>query len=70
MSPISSKRRRALSTVGAAIGAATVGYAAGNQRSVAATGDDAPVLNAPGADLDDVDEKLAVAAESSLGFVE
>ncbi|AEM57756.1 sulfite oxidase [Haloarcula hispanica N601] len=68
MSPISSKRRRALSTVGAAVGAATVGYATGNQRSVVATGDDAPVLNAPGADLDDVDEKLAVAADYSLGL--
>ncbi|WP_336337104.1 sulfite oxidase [Haloarcula brevis] len=64
--PISSKRRRALSTVGAAVGAATLGYVAGNQRTVIATGDDAPALTAPGADLADVEEKLAVAADYSL----
>ncbi|MFU1780525.1 sulfite oxidase [Haloarcula japonica] len=66
VSPISSKRRRALSTVGVAVGAATVGYTVGNRRSVAATGDGAPALAAPGADLADVEEKLAVATDSSL----
>ncbi|GGK74683.1 sulfite oxidase [Haloarcula sebkhae] len=66
VSPISSKRRRALSTVGVAVGAATVGYTVGNRRSVAATGDGAPALTAPGADLADVEEKLAVATDSSL----
>jgi DMSO/TMAO reductase YedYZ molybdopterin-dependent catalytic subunit len=68
MAPISSKRRRALSTVGAAVGAATLGYAAGTQRSVIATGDDAPAVTAPGADLADVEAKLAVAADYSLGL--
>ncbi|EMA32711.1 sulfite oxidase [Haloarcula japonica] len=66
VSPISSKRRRALSTVGVAVGAATVGYTVGNRRSVAATGDGAPALAAPGADLADVEEKLAVATDYSL----
>ncbi|MHC3378382.1 sulfite oxidase [Haloarcula sp. H-GB5] len=66
VSPISSKRRRALSTVGVAVGAATVGYTVGNRRSIAATGDGAPALTAPGADLADVEEKLAVATDSSL----
>ncbi|GCF14824.1 hypothetical protein Harman_27590 [Haloarcula mannanilytica] len=68
MTPISSKRRRALSTVGAAVGAATVGYTAGNRRTTGATGDAALTLDAPGADLDDVEEKLAVAADASLNL--
>ncbi|MDS0220901.1 sulfite oxidase [Haloarcula sp. S1AR25-5A] len=66
MSPISSKRRRALSTVGAAVGAATIGYAVGNRRTAAATGADALPLDAPGADPADVEAKLAVAADYSL----
>ena len=62
--PISSKRRRALSTIGVAIGATTVGYTAGEQRTVRDRSDLG--LTAPGANLADISQKLSTAKELSL----
>ncbi|MDS0278088.1 molybdopterin-dependent oxidoreductase [Halomicroarcula sp. S1AR25-4] len=64
--PISSKRRRALSTVGVALGASVLGYRLGGQRTPTATAADAPTLAAPGADLDDAQTKLDAASDRSL----
>jgi len=62
--PISSKRRRALSTFGVAIGATAVGFAVGEGKT--SMGEDAPELDAPGADTDDLQAKLDAAEASSL----
>ncbi|WP_254271873.1 molybdopterin-dependent oxidoreductase [Haloarcula marina] len=64
--PISSKRRRALSTIGVALGATALGYSVGTRRTPTATARDAPRLTAPGADREDIEAKLDVAAERSL----
>jgi len=64
--PISSKRRRALSTVGVAVGATAIGYSVGSGKT--AMGDQAPELSAPGADNDDIQTKLATADANSLGI--
>jgi len=62
--PISSKRRRALSTIGVAVGATTVGYAAGERRTEMLTQD--LELTAPGADLTDIQTKLDTAESRSF----
>ena len=66
VAPISSKRRRALSTTGVALGAALLGYAAGERRSPRTTGDDAPSLPPETADVADIQRKLAIAQDASL----
>ncbi|WP_423999500.1 molybdopterin-dependent oxidoreductase [Haloarcula salina] len=66
VAPVSSKRRRALSTTGVALGAALVGYAAGERRSPRTTGDDAPSLPDGSADVADIQRKLAIAQDASL----
>ena len=62
--PISSKRRRALSTVGVAIGGTAVGYELGKRRT--SMGEEAPPITASGADLADIEGKLATARTQSL----
>jgi DMSO/TMAO reductase YedYZ molybdopterin-dependent catalytic subunit len=64
--PISAKRRRALGTVGVALGASAVGFAVGRDRTPTATADEAPPLTAPGADLQDARQKLATAESNGL----
>ncbi|MFC7019623.1 MULTISPECIES: molybdopterin-dependent oxidoreductase [Haloarcula] len=66
LSPVSAKRRRALTTIGAALGVSALGYTLGNRRPATAFGADAPTLEAPGADLADVEQQLAVAEASSF----
>lgn len=66
VTPISSKRRRALSTTGVALGAALLGYAAGERRSPQTTGNDAPSLPTETVDVADLQRKLAVAQDASL----
>ncbi|MFC6973841.1 molybdopterin-dependent oxidoreductase [Halomicroarcula sp. GCM10025709] len=63
--PISAKRRRALGTVGLALGASALGFSVGRGRTPAATGDEAP-LQAPGADLEDAQAKLDTAEANGL----
>ncbi|MDS0283524.1 molybdopterin-dependent oxidoreductase [Haloarcula onubensis] len=62
--PISSKRRRALSTVGVALGATAVGVGVGWRRT--STGGTAPSLEGQGVDDDDVQAKLDTAEERSF----
>jgi len=62
--PISSKRRRALSTVGVAIGASAVGYQVGGQKTSASR--DGLELSAPGADPVDIQSKMNDAEARSL----
>ena len=62
--PISSKRRRALSTIGVAVGATTIGFEAGERKTEALTSD--LELSAPGADLQDIQTKLDTAASRTL----
>lgn len=62
--PISSKRRRALSTVGIALGVTAVGASVGQRRS--AVDRTAPELDAQGADIEDVQTKLDTAERRSL----
>mgnify|MGYP000588998144 CR=1 FL=1 len=64
--PISSKRRRALSTVGVALGATAVGVGVG-QRGMS-MGEKAPPLQAPGVDNEDIRAKLDAAEASALGI--
>ncbi|WP_324758559.1 sulfite oxidase [Haloarcula sp. GH36] len=64
--PISAKRRRALGTVGVALGASAVGVTVGRGRSPTVTADDAPPLQAPGADHQDAQEKLDRAEANGL----
>lgn len=66
VAPISSKRRRALSTTGVALGAALLGYAAGERRSPRTADDDAPSLPTASADVADIQRKLAIAEDASL----
>ena len=62
--PISSKRRRAFSTVGVALGATAVGVGVGQQRN--AIDEKAPPLQAQGADDGDVRTKLDTAEQHSF----
>jgi len=62
--PISSKRRRALSTVGVAVGATTLGFGAGERQNRQATRD--LELSAPGADRRDIGTKLETAGSRTL----
>ena len=62
--PISSKRRRALSTVGAALGATAVGVGVGRRRS--SMGEAAPELDGPGVDNGDIRTKLDTADRNSF----
>ncbi|MBX0294833.1 molybdopterin-dependent oxidoreductase [Haloarcula nitratireducens] len=64
--PISSKRRRALSTVGVALGASVLGYSVGTRRTPAATAADAPSLSVSDAVREDIETKLALAEARSL----
>ena len=62
--PISSKRRRALSTVGVTLGVTAVGVGVGErQRS---TGGTAPGLDSPGVDTEDIQTKLDTAERGSF----
>jgi len=62
--PISSKRRRAMSTIGVAVGATTIGFGAGERKTEALTSD--LELSAPGADPVDIENKLDTAERRSL----
>lgn len=62
--PISSRRRRALSTVGLAVGATAVGFELGERRT--ARNNEALELSAPGADLTDINAKLSIARDRAL----
>ncbi len=62
--PISTKRRRALSTIGVAAGATAVGFELGERQTEMQTAD--IDLDAPGADAEDIDDKLATAEARSL----
>jgi len=62
--PISSKRRRALSTVGVALGATAVGVSVGQRQS--SMGEKAPPLDAEGVDNEDLQAKLDTAESSSF----
>jgi len=62
--PISSKRRRALSTIGVAAGASAIGFSVGRQGT--AMGEKAPPLDAPGVDNEDLQAKLDTAEKRSL----
>ena len=62
--PISSKRRRALSTVGVALGATAVGVGIGQRQS--STGKKAAPLQAQGVDEEDVQTKLDTAESNSF----
>ncbi|WP_135304368.1 molybdopterin-dependent oxidoreductase [Haloarcula amylovorans] len=64
--PVSSKRRRALSTVGVALGASVLGYTVGTRRTPTATAADAPSLSASDAAREDIETKLALAEARSL----
>ncbi|WP_276272550.1 molybdopterin-dependent oxidoreductase [Haloarcula litorea] len=66
VAPVSSKRRRALSTVGVALGATALGYTAGQRRTPTATAENAPSLDAAGADNEDIEAKLATAEARTL----
>jgi len=62
--PISSKRRRALSTVGVALGATAVGVGVGERRT--SMGEKAPSLEGQGVDGGDVQAKLDTAERNSF----
>ena len=62
--PISSKRRRALSTVGVAVGATALGAGVGQRQS--SMGEKAPPLDAQGVDNEDIQAKLDTAERSSF----
>ena len=68
--PISSKRRRALSTVGVALGATAVGVGVGQHRG--SMGEKMPPLDAQGVDNEDVRAKLDTAESNSfdIGSIE
>ncbi|WP_262180647.1 molybdopterin-dependent oxidoreductase [Haloarcula laminariae] len=62
--PISSKRRRALSTVGVALGATAVGAGVGRRQS--STEEAAPPLDGAGVDNEDIRTKLDIAERDSF----
>jgi DMSO/TMAO reductase YedYZ molybdopterin-dependent catalytic subunit len=64
--PISGKRRRVLSAVGAAVGIAGLGYVVGSRRSTAARYDEAPDLAGPNVDQGAIEAGLVGADAADL----